>query len=148
VALLQFREAFMNPRLIVVALMIAVVPVGAQAQKPSAAKVTKTDVQKVVKLISADKAKTEAYCDIGKLNERLAEADETKDTKKLDELSQQIDALGKKTRSGIRRVDGCVPGCRSGLRRRKADRFDVRTTRQAVCKVTTGHSCNSSRSSV
>jgi hypothetical protein len=96
VALLQFREAFMNPKLIVVALMIAVVPVCAQAQKPSAAKVTKTDVQKVVKLISGDKAKTQAYCDIGKLNERLAEADETKDTKILDELSQQIDALGKK----------------------------------------------------
>ena len=86
----------MNPKLIVVALMIAVVPVCAQAQKPSAAKVTKTDVQKVVKLISGDKAKTQAYCDIGKLNERLAEADETKDTKILDELSQQIDALGKK----------------------------------------------------
>jgi hypothetical protein len=96
VALLQFREAFMNPKLIVVALMIAVVPVCAQAQKPSAAKVTKTDVQKVVKLISGDKAKTQAYCDIAKLNERLAEADETKDTKILDELSQQIDALGKK----------------------------------------------------
>ena len=39
----------MNPKLIVVGLMIAVVPVCAQAQKPSAAKVTKTDVQKVVK---------------------------------------------------------------------------------------------------
>ena len=86
----------MNPKLIVVALMIAIVPVCAQAQKPSAAKVTKTDVQKVVKLISGDKAKTQAYCDIGKLNERLAEADETKDAKQLDELSQQIDALGKK----------------------------------------------------
>jgi hypothetical protein len=92
----QFREAFMNPKLIVVALMIAVVPVCAQAQKPSAAKVTKTDVQKVVKLISGDKAKTQTYCDIGKLNAQMAEADETKDTKKLDELSQQIDALGKK----------------------------------------------------
>ncbi|MGB8586910.1 MAG: hypothetical protein WCD87_14835, partial [Pseudolabrys sp.] len=30
------------------------------------------------------------------LNAQMAEADETKDTKKLDELSQQIDALGKK----------------------------------------------------
>ncbi|MGA7002818.1 MAG: hypothetical protein WBZ28_12855, partial [Pseudolabrys sp.] len=74
----------------------AVVPVCAQAQKPSAAKVTKTDVQKVVKLISGDRAKTQTYCDIGKLNAQMAEADETKDTKKLDELSQQIDALGKK----------------------------------------------------
>ena len=138
----------MNPKLIVVALMIAVVPVCAQAQKPSAAKVTKTDVQKVVKLISGDKAKTQAYCDIGKLNERLAEADETKDTKKLDELSQQIDALGKKLGPEYAALMDALPGCRSGLRRRKADRFDVRTARQTVCKVTTGHSCYSSRSSV
>ena len=88
VALLQFREAFINPKLIVVALMIAVVPVGAQTQKPSAAKVTKTDVQKVVKLISADKAKTQAYCDIGKLNERLAEADETNKKNSMSCLSR------------------------------------------------------------
>ncbi|MGC2339186.1 MAG: hypothetical protein WA625_25995 [Pseudolabrys sp.] len=86
----------MNGKLIIAILVIAAVPVCAQAQKPSAATVTKTDVQKVVKLISGDKAKTQTYCDIGKLNEQMAEADETKDTKKLDELSQQIDALGKK----------------------------------------------------
>ena len=86
----------MNGKLIIAILVIAAVPVCAQAQKPSAATVTKTDVQKVVKLISGDKAKTQTYCDIGKLNAQMAEADETKDTKKLDELSQQIDALGKK----------------------------------------------------
>ena len=86
----------MNGKLIIAILVIAAVPVCAQAQKPSAATVTKTDVQKVVKLISGDKAKTQTYCDIGKLNEQMAEADETKDAKKLDELSQQIDALGKK----------------------------------------------------
>jgi len=86
----------MNGKLIIAILVIAAVPVCAQAQKPSAATVTKTDVQKVVKLISGDKAKTQTYCDISKLNAQMAEADETKDTKKLDELSQQIDALGKK----------------------------------------------------
>ena len=86
----------MNGKLIIAILVIAAVPVCAQAQKPSAATVTKADVQKVVKLISGDKAKTQTYCDIGKLNAQMAEADETKDTKKLDELSQQIDALGKK----------------------------------------------------
>ena len=86
----------MNGKLIIAILVIAAVPVCAQAQKPNAATVTKTDVQKVVKLISGDKAKTQTYCDIGKLNAQMAEADETKDTKKLDELSQQIDALGKK----------------------------------------------------
>ena len=68
----------------------------AQAQKPSTAKVTTADVQKVVTFISGDKAKTQTYCDIGKLNEQIEEADEKKDIKKTEELSQQIDALGKK----------------------------------------------------
>ena len=87
----------MNPKLLIVAVFVtAAVPVYAQAQKPSTAKVTTADVQKVVTLISGDKAKTQTYCDIGKLNEQIEEADETKDVKKTEELSQQIDALGKK----------------------------------------------------
>ena len=65
----------MNRKLIIAILVIAAVPVCAQAQKPSAG-VTKTDVQKVVKIISGNKAKTQTYCDIGKLNEQMAEADE------------------------------------------------------------------------
>jgi mevalonate kinase len=86
----------MNPKLIVAVFVIAAVPVYAQAQKPSTAKVTAADVQKVVTLISGDKAKTQTYCDIGKLNEQIEEANEKKDIKKTEELSQQIDALGKK----------------------------------------------------
>ena len=86
----------MNPKLIVAVFVIAAVPVYAQAQKPSTAKVATADVQKVVMLISADKAKTQTYCDIGKLNEQIEEADEKKDIKKTEELSQQVDALGKK----------------------------------------------------
>jgi len=87
----------MNPKLLIVAVFVtAAVPVYAQAQKPSTAKVTTADVQKVVTLISGDKANTQTYCDIGKLNEQIEEADEKKDVKKTEELSQQIDALGKK----------------------------------------------------
>jgi hypothetical protein len=86
----------MNPKLIVAVFVIAAVPVYAQAQKPSTAKVTAADVQKVVTLISGDKAKTQTYCDIGKLNEQIEEANDKKDIKKTEELSQQIDALGKK----------------------------------------------------
>ena len=86
----------MNPKLIVAVFVIIAVPVYAQAQKPSTAKVATADVQKVVTLISGDKAKTQTYCDIGKLNEQIEEADEKKDVKKTEELSQQIDALGKK----------------------------------------------------
>jgi hypothetical protein len=90
------RGAFMNLKLIVAILLIVALPLCAQAQKPSAAKVTKADVQKVVKIISGDKAKTQTYCDLGKLNEQIEEANEKKDIKKTEELSQQIDALGKK----------------------------------------------------
>ena len=58
--------------------MIAAVPVCAQAQTPSAAKVTKADAQKVLKIISGDKAKTQTYCEIAKLGDQIEEADEKK----------------------------------------------------------------------
>jgi hypothetical protein len=83
-----------NPKLIVAALVITATPLCAQAQKPNT--VTKADVQKVVQLISGDKAKTQIYCDIGKLNEQMAEIDETKDAKKAAALAAEIEALGKK----------------------------------------------------
>ena len=86
----------MNLKLIVAILAIAAVPVCAQAQKPSAAKVTKADAQKVVKMISGDKAKTQTYCDMAKLGEQIEQANEKKETKKADELSQKMDELGTK----------------------------------------------------
>ena len=86
----------MNPKLTIGVLVIAAAPLCAQAQKSSPEKVTKADVQKIVQSISGDKAKTEIYCNIGKLNEQIAEIDETKDAKKAAELAAQIEALGKK----------------------------------------------------
>ena len=86
----------MNLKLIVAILVIATVPVCAQAQNPSAAKLTKADVQKVVKIISSDKAKTRAFCDIGKLGEQIEDADEKRDGKTADELSQKMKELEKK----------------------------------------------------
>lgn len=82
---------------IVAALAIFALPVcaQAQAQKP-AAKVTNADAQKVVKMISADKAKTQTYCDMAKLGEQMEQADQKKDTKKSDELSKQMDAMSAK----------------------------------------------------
>ena len=47
----------MNPKLIAAALVIISLPVCAYAQKPTAAKVTSADAQKVVKMIGNDKAK-------------------------------------------------------------------------------------------
>ena len=86
----------MDLKLIVAISVIAAVPVCAQAQKPSAAKVTNADAQKVLKIISGDKAKTQTYCDILNLGVQIEEADQSKDAKKADELIQKIDDLTKK----------------------------------------------------
>ena len=86
----------MNLKLIAAILVIGAVPVCAQAQNPSAAKSTRADAQKVVKIISSDKAKTQTFCDIGKLGEQIEEANEKKDRKTADELSQKMKELEKK----------------------------------------------------
>jgi peptidoglycan hydrolase CwlO-like protein len=83
----------MNLKLIVAILVIAAVPVFAQAQPPSTAKVTKADAQKVIKIISGDKAKAQTYCQIGKLCEQIEEANDKKDSKTADELSQKMKEL-------------------------------------------------------
>jgi hypothetical protein len=54
--------------LIVAILLVAAVPVCAQAQKPW---VTKDDAQKVVTIISGDKAKTQTYCEIQDVGEQM-----------------------------------------------------------------------------
>jgi hypothetical protein len=84
----------MNLKLIAAILVIAAVPVCAKAQKPSAA--TKADAQKVLKIISGDKAKTKTYCDMTKLGEQIEQANEKKDNKMVNELSQKLAALGEK----------------------------------------------------
>jgi hypothetical protein len=60
----------MSRKFIVAILLVAAVPVYAHAQNP---KVSKGDAQKVVTIISGDKAKTQAYCDIRKLSEQIEE---------------------------------------------------------------------------
>jgi hypothetical protein len=84
----------MKPGLVVAILMIAGLPVCAEAQRPSAAK-AKAGAQKVVKMIIGDKAKSQIYCDIVKLGEQI-EQNDPKDTKKADELYQQADELATK----------------------------------------------------
>ena len=76
-------------------LLLAAVPAYAQPAKTTA-KATKADAEKVVKAISADKAKTQTYCDMGKLGEQIDEADKKKDQKKVEELSKQMDAMSQK----------------------------------------------------
>ena len=99
----------MKLKLIVAALVVAAMPMCAQAQssnppKPSkpakaapAAPVSKVAAaQRVVKTISGDKTKTETYCDIGKLSQQIEEAEQKNDMKKIDELNKKMDELATK----------------------------------------------------
>src|SRR5262245_17005557 len=54
-------DVLMNRKVIVAILLVAAVPAFARAPKP---RVTKDDAQKVVTIISGDKAKTQTYCEI------------------------------------------------------------------------------------
>src|SRR5471032_1472205 len=83
---------------ILAVLAIAALPAYAlaQSQPKAATKPTKADAQKVIKIISADKAKTKLYCEIAALGEQIDAAAQKKDEKKIDELSQKADDLGTK----------------------------------------------------
>ena len=83
----------MNVKLVVTICVLAATPAFAQQPPPAGPKPTKADVQKVVQIVSGDKAKTATYCDMAKLDDQIAEADSKKDQKKVEELSKQADAL-------------------------------------------------------
>ena len=60
----------------------------AEAPRPTVA-----DAQKLVQTISSDRAKLKAYCDMGKLQELMEQADEKKDNDALEALGAKIDSL-------------------------------------------------------
>jgi len=84
----------MKLKIVIAIFVVAALPACAWAQKPP--KPTNADAQKVVRLISGDKAKAKAYCDISKLGEEIDQADQKKDTKKVTELSKKMDELSEK----------------------------------------------------
>ena|SRR5215467_10477855 len=79
--------------------LLCALPLAAQAQQrppgapPPGPKPTKADVQKVVQIINADKAKLGTYCKLAAIDEQMAKAAEAKDDKKLEELGKQGEAL-------------------------------------------------------
>ena len=102
----------MNFRLIVTVLAIVTMPECALAQAPNTPKPSKPSkpakaapaapttpaaaAQKVVKIIGSDKAKTQSYCDIGKLGSQIEEAEQRKDLNKIDELNKKMDEMATK----------------------------------------------------
>ena len=81
----------MNPKLTIAILGIAAAPLLFFSLRTQ--QVTKADAQKVVKIISGDKAKTQSYCDRTKLDEQIKQAKEKRDNKTVNELSQKLDLL-------------------------------------------------------
>jgi mevalonate kinase len=79
----------MRLKFIVVVATATLLPLCAHAQTPA-------EIQRVSKIIGADPAKKQAYCEMGKLEPQMAAADQKKDTKKLEELGKKADELGKK----------------------------------------------------
>ena len=85
----------MNLRSIAVILVTIGTSVSALALEPSAANL-KADTQNVVKIISSDKAKVQAYCDAVKLGERMDQAEQNNDSKMAEELFKKLDELSQK----------------------------------------------------
>ncbi len=83
---------------------------------PSVAKM-KEDGQKVVKIISGDKAaKSQVYCDIVKLSNQIEETEPN--SKKANELNKRMDELSAKSGPEYLALVGELQGHGSGLRGR------------------------------
>jgi hypothetical protein len=100
---------------LVAAISALAIPALAHAQQGAQPKVprpTKADAQNVVRIITSDKVKTQAYCDLIKLEGQAKTAAEKNDTKPLETISKQTEVLiGKlgpeyyKLMDGLEQVD-------------------------------------------
>jgi hypothetical protein len=61
--------------------------------QPNVPKLTKADVQIVVQIVTNDKAKTRAYCDLNKLYAQVVAGQEKNDFDTVEALTKQADAL-------------------------------------------------------
>ena len=82
----------MKIRFITAVLAIAIAPQCVLAQQ----KPTKADAQKVVQIISNDKAKTQQYCELALLNDQIEQADKGGETKKVEQLTDKAYDTAKK----------------------------------------------------
>src|SRR4029077_11149770 len=82
---------------LVAAISVLPIPALAPAQQggrqPKVPKPTKADAQNVVQIVTSDKVKMQAYCDLTKLEDQVKAADQKSDTKTLEALAKQAEAL-------------------------------------------------------
>ena len=79
------------------AISALVIPALAHAQQsgpqPKVPKPTTADAQNVVRIVTSDKVKTQAYCDLTKLEDRVKAVQQNTDTKTVDTFTKQAEAL-------------------------------------------------------
>ena len=96
-ALSQFGEPFMKLKLVAAISALAAIASLAHAQQggpqPKIPKPTTADAQNVVQIITSDKVKTQAYCDLTKLEGQVEAAAQKNDAKTLEALNKQANAL-------------------------------------------------------
>ena len=85
----------MDVKLITAILVTAAMASAALAQGPSTEKL-KADAQEVVKIISSDSAKVQAYCETIKLGDQMDQAEQNNDSDKAEGLSKKMDELNQK----------------------------------------------------
>jgi hypothetical protein len=79
---------------LVAAISALAIPALAHAQQGGPQpKPTTADAQNVVQIITSDRVKSQAYCDFTELEGQVKAADQKNDTKTLEALSKQADAL-------------------------------------------------------
>jgi hypothetical protein len=87
----------MKLKLVATTCALVAIPALAYAQQgspqPTVPKPTKADAQNVVQIIASDKVKTQAYCDLTKLEDQVKAAHQKNDTKTLEALTKQAEAL-------------------------------------------------------
>jgi hypothetical protein len=90
----EARSFFVKAMLVAAGLVTSAISGYAQDQ-PDIAKL-KADAEKVVKMTSSDKQKTQTYCEFADLSDQIGQANEEQDTEKADELSRKADELQNK----------------------------------------------------
>jgi hypothetical protein len=87
----------MNLKLVMAVSLFAAIPVLDWRKKDEPATKapmrTVEDAQKLVRTISSDRAKLKAYCDMGKLQEQMDQAEQNNDHEALEILDAKIDSL-------------------------------------------------------
>ena len=82
----------MKLKLVLAISALAAMPAFAQPQQ-GGTPATLVQVQNVVQIITDDKVKTQQFCDVEKLEQQIAEAEQKQDTERVEELNKQADDL-------------------------------------------------------